>query len=114
MILEMREVGRVGGWVDQWLPTYLPTYLASMYDQGRELCALPSRFCSVLEGWVWTYETRRTLWLWVWVDDATRRGGGVRMKCRLMCCSVRVGCRGWSCGWWLGVVSRLRGGREKG
>jgi len=22
---------------------------------------------------------------------------------RLMCCSVRVGCRGWSCGWWLGV-----------
>ncbi len=56
------------------LPTYLPTYLLCMIRE--ESCALPSVSVQALEGLVWTYETRRTLWLWLWVDDATRRGGG--------------------------------------
>ncbi len=54
-------------------PTY---YLSKLCMIREESCALPSVSVQALEGLVWTYETRRTLWLWLWVDDATRRGGG--------------------------------------
>lgn len=54
MILEMREVGqrREGGrgrWVGGWI-NGCPLNFFLNYDQGRELCALPSVSVQALEG----------------------------------------------------------------
>ncbi len=52
-------------------PTY---YLSKLCMIREESCVLCLPLCLALGGLVWTYETGRTLWLWLWGDGATSWG----------------------------------------